>query len=163
MRLWRVLKAKYAPTGAAAFAGTGGLYAHGRWHSRGRPICYSASSEALAKLEALVHLPPPGEPSLPSIRWALVEAVISDRLVESLPASRLPRGWDEVPDAGSGRRVGDAWLTSGRSVALAVPSIHSRSEKNVLINPAHAAFARVKIHPPVEFSFDGRLLDSSTR
>ena len=47
-------RAAHARTGALAFDGTGGLHGSGRWHSRGRRIVYTASSESLAKLEALV-------------------------------------------------------------------------------------------------------------
>ena len=157
MKVWRVARARHAPTGSAAFSGAGGLSFDGRWHSRGRPIVYAASAESLAKLEALVHY-------LPVLGAALVivEAVLPDDLVATL-ATALPAGWDAVPDTGAARPIGDAWVISGSSVALEVPSVHSAAEKNVLINPSHPDFSQIEIGVPRAFSFDPRLLDPSAR
>ena len=55
MILWRV-------SGFADLVGQGGLVASGRWHSRGRPIVYTADSNALALLEARVHIEQAGVP-----------------------------------------------------------------------------------------------------
>ncbi|MFL5311671.1 MAG: RES family NAD+ phosphorylase, partial [Myxococcales bacterium] len=79
MKLWRVARAAHAKSGSAAFTGIGGMSVDGRWHTRGRPIVYTARPESLAKLEALVHLNPTIAP-----RLVLVEATIADRLVATL-------------------------------------------------------------------------------
>ena len=157
MKLWRIARAVHAPTGAAAFSGLGGTVVDGRWHSRGRAVVYSASSESLAKLEMLVHFSPALAPKL-----VLIEASIPDKLVAQLTGAP-PKGWDSVPDPGAGRSVGDTWLQGGSSVALQVPSIHSKSEANVLINPAHPDFRLVVIGAPVPFTFDRRLNDPALR
>jgi RES domain-containing protein len=52
VQLWRLCKQKHQNT---AFSGDGGLYAPGRWHPKGFPIIYTASSLALATLEVFVH------------------------------------------------------------------------------------------------------------
>lgn len=157
MKLWRVSRAIHAATGSAAFSGIGGLHADGRWHSRGRLIVYSARSESLARLETLVHFNPTLAPKL-----VLLEAEIPDGLVATV-GGKLPRGWDDVPDSGAARSVGDHWLRSGSSVALEVPSIHALSETNVLINPAHPGFARLVVGAPVPFAFDRRLNEPRLR
>jgi RES domain-containing protein len=118
---------------------------------------YAARTESLAKLEALVHLKPATGP-----RLVLVEATIPNALVATLTGT-LPAGWDDVPDSGAGRSVGDAWLQSGSSLALEVPSIHSNSDTNVLINPAHPDFGQLVIGNPVPFAFDRRLIEHSRR
>jgi RES domain-containing protein len=156
VKLWRVARAAHAATGAEAFSGVGGLVVDGRWHSRGRLVVYSARSESLARLEALVHFNPALAP-----RLVLIEASLPDALV--FTAGTLPKGWDDVPDSGAGRPVGDAWLRSGSSVALEVPSIHSRSETNVLINPANGDFGKLVIGAPVPLAFDQRLNDPRLR
>jgi len=115
---------------------------------------YTARTESLAKLEALVHLRPAIAP-----RLVLLEATIPDALVATLSGA-LPAGWDDVPDSGAARSVGDSWLKSGTSLALEVPSIHSSAETSVLINPAHPDFAQLVIGNPVPFAFDRRLIDS---
>ena len=55
MKVWRLCRQPFAAT---ALEGIGGLHASGRWHRRGRPIVYAASSAALAALEVLVHVDP---------------------------------------------------------------------------------------------------------
>ena len=116
---------------------------------------YTARTESLAKLEALVHLKPAIAP-----RLVLVEATIPDALVATLHGA-LPTGWDDVPDSGAARSVGDSWLRGGSSLALEVPSVHSSTETNVLISPGHPDFARLVIGNPVRFAFDRRLIDPS--
>jgi len=157
VKLWRVARAAHAASGPVAFNGIGGLSVDGRWHTRGRLIVYTARTESLAKLEALVHLKPAIAP-----RLVPVEATIPDALVATLHGA-LPTGWDDVPDSGAARPVGDSWLQGGSSLALEVPSLHSRSETNVLINPAHPDFARLVIGNLIPFAFDNRLTDPNLR
>jgi len=114
---------------------------------------YTARRESLAKLEALVHLKPAIAP-----RLVLVDATIPDAFVATLRGA-LPPGWDDVPDSGAARSIGDSWLQRSSSPALEVPSVHSSSETNVLINPAHPDFAQLVIGTPVPFAFDRRLID----
>ena len=157
MKLWRVARAAHSATGAEAFSGSGGTRVDGRWHLRGRLIVYAARSESLARLEALVHFNPAMAPKL-----VLIEATLPDDFVSSI-AGPLPTGWDDVPDSGAARSVGDLWLRSGSSVAIEVPSIHSKSETNVLINPSHGDFRQLVIGAPVRFAFDRRLNDPKLR
>ena len=157
MKLWRVTREKYAASGSDAYSGIGGLSAEGRWHSRGRLVVYAARSEALARLEALVHFSASLAP-----RLVLVEATLPAAVVTSFSGA-LPKGWDDVPDSGSARVVGDDWLRTGSSVAIEVPSIHSTSEANVLINPAHADFRRFVCGAPMPIAFDQRLNDPKLR
>jgi RES domain-containing protein len=51
MILWRLTRRPHAD-----LSGRGGRLADGRWHSRGQPIVYCATSAALAVLEVRVHL-----------------------------------------------------------------------------------------------------------
>lgn len=157
MKLWCVARAAHATAGAPAFSGIGGMHVDGRWHSRGRLIIYAARSESLARLEALVHFSPAVAPKL-----VLIEATLPDALISTV-GGKLPKGWGDVPDSGAARVIGDAWLRGGSSVALEVPSIHSKSETNVLINPAHANFSQLIIGAPVGFAFDQRLNDPRLR
>ncbi len=152
MKVWRVARAFRARTPASAFDGNGGLRAPGRWHSIGRRVVYTAKSESLAKLETLGHLLPGEMPNL-----VLVQGIIPDDAVGRV-APPYPAGWDSVPEGDGSRGIGDRWLEARTSLALEVPSIHSNSEMNVLINPAHADFGRITISTPVPFAFDARLI-----
>jgi len=48
-------------------------------------------------------------------------------------------------------------------MCLEVPSVHSRTEMNILVNPAQAAFDRIVVAAPVPFAFDLRLIEPSRR
>ena len=157
MRVWRVARAARARTGAEAFDGSGGLHGPGRWHSAGRRVVYTARSESLAKLETLAHFRPNEAPAL-----VLVEATIPEDAIVRLD-SPLPAGWDAVPESEVLRAIGDAWLNQGGALCLEVPSVHSRTEMNVLVNPAHASFARIVIAEAVPFALDLRLVERSKR
>jgi len=157
VKLWRVARAAHATSGPAAFTGIGRMSVDGRWHTRGRPIVYTARTESLAKLEALVHFRPAIAP-----RLVLVEATIPDHFVATLDGAP-PAGWNDVPDSGAARSVGDTWLQSGSSLGLEVPSVHSSIETHVLINPAHPEFAQLVMGDPVPFAFDGPLIDPGLR
>jgi RES domain-containing protein len=150
VRLYRLVKLKYA---RQALAGRGGLEADGRWHSVGRPVVYVASSEALAVLEVRVHL----GPVVPVDRYVILTVEIPARLVEPLPRSEWPRGWDAVPFGPASQRLGDRWLAERRGVALRVPSVHSGTDFNVLLNPAHPKASRAKVVARRRYAFDGRL------
>ena len=53
--------------------------------------------------------------------------------------------------------VGDAWLASGRSALLKVPSVIVPESANILINVAHPDAKRVSIDSVRAFAFDERL------
>lgn len=54
--------------------------------------------------------------------------------------------------------VGREWVDSGRSLALVVPSLVARPwGRNVVLNPAHPDFARVRVAEVVDVRWDPRL------
>lgn len=71
--------------------------------------------------------------------------------------------FDEAEHPGWGRRVhshevGREWVASGRSLALVVPSMVARPwGRNVVLNPAHPDFARVRVAEVVDVRWDPRL------
>lgn len=152
MRAWRICRQPYS---ANALDGVGGMYTSGRWHAKGHPIVYTASSAALAALEVLVHVDPLTAPT--DLRLLAVE-LPDDLSTEILDLAALPAGWNAVPAPAALQMLGTAWLTSGRSAALIVPSAIITVERNVLLNPRHPDMRRVHIIGDDPFSFDTRLL-----
>ena len=61
-----------------------------------------------------------------------------------------------VPPVGLGR-IGDAWLSEGRSLALKVPSVTVRGQHNYLIDPAHPDFAGIEVSEPEPLDLDPRI------
>ncbi len=153
MRVWRLCRQPFAAT---ALEGVGGLYASGRWHRRGRPIVYAASSAALAALEVLVHVDPLDAPD--DLRLLTIE-LPDDLGVERVDAADLPTHWTAVPAPDELAALGSDWLMSRRSAALSVPSAVIPIERNLLLNPRHPDIARVRVVDDAPFTFDPRLLD----
>ncbi len=104
-------------------------------------------------LELRVHL----GPVVPRDAYALLEVDCPDGLVTTLARSRWPRRWDAVPFSPATQRLGDRWLAAGRGVALRVPSVHSGSDFNVLLNPVHPDARRLRIVSRTRYEFDARL------
>lgn len=54
--------------------------------------------------------------------------------------------------------LGREWIDSGRTLALVVPSLVARPwGRNVVLNPAHPDFARVRVAEVVSVRWDPRL------
>lgn len=150
MRFWRICRRRYA---ADAAAGEGARLYGGRWNSRGVRVVYASTSLALAALETFVNL----EPNLQPGDLVSIEGEVPDKLmVERLDMKVLPAKWYRTRSE-SLRRHGDEWIQAGRSVALLVPSAAVRGDWNLLLNPVHADFRKVKFAAPVPFVFDTRM------
>lgn len=150
MLLWRICRRRYA---ASAWSGEGARLFGGRWNSPGVRVVYTSTSLALAAMEMFVHLEPylrPGD---------LVS--VAAELPGEMPASRidpaaLPADWARRRDE-SLCKYGDTWLGAAETVALYVPSAAVRGEWNVLLNPAHPEFRKIRSRRPQPFEFDLRM------
>ena len=156
MRLWRLVKTKFA---SAAFDGEGARLYGARWNSPGTRVAYASSNSALAVLEVLVQMTAGG--SLPG--YSLITANIADSFVEFLAVADLPHNWNSSPVPLQVQAVGDAWVKSGRSLALQVPSAIVQGSYNILINPEHSAFTQVTVESSEPFELDPRLHTAFTR
>lgn len=153
---WRICRRQHVTT---AFDGEGARRYPGRWNHRGVPLVYCATTLSLATLEVLVHTDPDDIPSdLVAIR---VRVPTSD--VTKLDPARLPADWRAFPGPTELRDLGSAWAPSVESVALRVPSAVIPSEDNLLLNPAHPRFSKVRTSEPEPFAFDPRLFTASRR
>jgi RES domain-containing protein len=152
MRVWRICRKPYVDN---ALDGIGGMYTSGRWHTKGSPIVYTASSAALAALELLVHVDPLMAPS--DLRLLAIE-IRDDLSTAVLEPTMLPGDWFTVPAPASLQTLGVSWLTSGGSAVLSVPSAVITVERNFLLNPRHPEAQRIRIISDGAFTFDTRLL-----
>ena len=150
MRLWRICRKAHA---AVAFSGEGARLYGGRWNSQGVTVVYTSPSLALAAVETFVHL----EPNLQPDDLVSIEAEIPDDIATARPDLRaLPRRWYELRDE-SLRTSGDRWIRAGETIALHVPSAAIRGEWNMLLNPEHSDFRKLKIEKSKPFEFDLRM------
>lgn len=148
MKLYRITKEKYA----ADLRGTGGLYEAGRWHWEGTQIVYTSEVVSLAKLEVLVHWTktPTG--------LALVAIEVPDEASTLfISSNELPADWRELPYLPALADLTDRWIQAGEQWIMRVPSVHSPSEYNYLLNPLHPEHATLKLISIEPHPFDPRL------
>lgn len=151
MRVYRLVKERFAET---ALDGLGAKVYGGRWNHKGHAVVYSSDSIALAALELLVHL---HRSEVLNGYW-LVTLDLPDEAALVLDDSALPADWREDPAPVSTAAIGSAWLSGGQSLALSVPSVLIPQQRNLLLNPAHAASgALFETATRQPFDFDPRL------
>jgi len=152
--VWRITKTTDI---RKAFSGEGARLYGGRWNSKGTAVLYAAATRSLAMLEILAHMRNAQQTNAPN-SYILFPASFDERLLEELPPSRLPSGWDLEPPTDSTKSIGDAWVAAARSPVLSVPSVLIPEERNYILNPGHELFSQIQFGAPVPCKFDPRLL-----
>lgn len=148
MVLWRI-------SNHLSLAGDGGLRASARWHTRGRRVVYCAENPAAALLEILVHFEIEIR-DLP-VRYRLLKIEVPEDIrIERVSLHDVPDDWPENTEVT--RTLGDAWLATGSTPLLSVPSAIVPETMNVLLNPAHPDATRIIIVQTSEHVIDPRLL-----
>jgi RES domain-containing protein len=127
------------------FDATGSRIAPGRWNSPDTPLIYTSERFSTALLEKLVN----GAGVLPPNQH-YIEITVPNGVSYEVVDTRKLIGWD---DAGSSRsrEYGSAWVRERRSLLLIAPSVAARLDNNIMINPAHPEFSRLRhsLHHPV--------------
>lgn len=120
----------------------------GRWNPPGTGVVYASESRALAVLETFVHLTLEAR----TMRFLLLTITLPPRpRLTRYRRARAPRS------LASSQEVGSAWAADGRALALIVPSVIVRQERNYVLNVRHPQFTQLEIGRPEPFSFDERL------
>lgn len=146
MRFYRIADSRFEPE-----SGQGARIHGGRWNSPGRAVIYACETLSGAMLEKLVHT----SGRIPRHQVCVTYAC-PDSLAVATLAPRDAPGW-ELPDMLASRAAGDAWLAARKTAILLVPSIVFGVERNVLINPAHADFRRIRVASVEPVRWDERL------
>ncbi len=151
MRVRRICRDVHARD---ALSGRGGLFASGRWHSRGRRVVYTSESLALAALEVLVHV----DLDLLPEDLVQIEIKVPDRLARrDLEPHALPARWRRYPAPGALQEIGDRWLAASATPLQFVPSCIIPEENNVLIDPTHSEARAIQVVARKRFRLDPRL------
>lgn len=116
-------------------------------------MVYTAGSLALAGLELLVNLPT--DRLLGS--YVAFRVLLPEAGIEPLSPADLPPSWRADPAPRAVKAIGDAWVRSGRSLVLSVPSAVVPSERNYLIDPQHGDAGRLQGGAPFDPAIDPRL------
>jgi len=141
--LWRI--SRYAD-----LSGRGGLYASGRWHTRGTSVVYLSDHPSTCLLEMLVQVGDAGDMPT-SYQWLAVDATgVAATDVQALPAE-----WAASPVLT--QALGDDWLATGATALLRVPAVVAPATTNYLLNPRHPDARRCRVRDVVAYPVDGRL------
>ena len=127
-----------------------------RWNSTGLFVIYAAENCSLACLENLVHRNGFGNDSDFSLLTISLTKTL--KTLEINPKD-LPKDWNTTNENGHliCRAIGDSWIRNQQSAILFVPSAIISKERNVLINPNHPDFKKIRFTIQ-EFAFDKRLI-----
>jgi len=150
MEVYRLTRERFAK----GLSGKGSSMMGARWNSVGVELIYTAPNRALAMAEVAVHLT---LATMPSDYHMLTIFVPDDIELSIVVVSDLLSGWNEFPYSSSSQSVGDKFAANNHSCLLKVPSAVVQEEHNILINPKHKDFLRIKIVETVKFPFDKRI------
>ena len=151
MEVFRLSRKKYS----RYLSGDGAAIGGGRWNSIGTELVYTASNRSLAMAEVAVHL---ALPAVPEDFLMLKIGIPDDVSVQTVKDEDLPIDWRVFPYSSSSQIIGDRFVIQGKDLVLRVPSAVTRGDYNLLINPRHREFQRVRIVDREEFPFDRRLI-----
>lgn len=103
--------------------------------------------------EVAVHLDLASMPN----DFTMLEIDIPDHAsITSVPMSKLPIGWDQIPPIPSTKTLGDAFFHANEFLLLRVPSAVVFGDFNILINPHHPEFGHCRVTGSSSFPFDRR-------
>ena len=147
---WRMTRKKYLDD---AFTGEGAKLWGGRWNPVGFPAVYCAENLSLAILELIVHLEDDNDIN----SFVAIPVSFSPKLVQSLPKSKLPKTWNNLPISPASTALGKKWFDEKLFPVLEVPSTLVPVESNFVINPLDPDFSLLQIGAPQEIRFDLRI------
>lgn len=148
--VWRIVTQRFA---ALAFSGEGARLFGGRWNRKGESVVYAAQSRSLALLEMLVQDQPL------RAHYLLIPAEIPDDVTRlEIDSRQLPADWRSLEGREVLQDIGSQWLRDAKYCVLEVPSTVVPAERNLLLNPMHPDFAKIKIGQPETLESDLRLM-----
>lgn len=149
MLVYRISKCKYIED----LSGLGAATYPGRWNGKGTYILYTAATPSLALLESVVHIS-----NIPTIPYCMIGIEIPDNSIEEISVRDLPDGWQVNPPADDLKEIGNRFVSEGKYLALKIPSALMPEEFNIILNPNHTDFKKVRIVSNRNLSIDERLL-----
>ncbi len=134
----------------SVLSGQSAAMSGGRWNPRGIPMIYTSLTVSLAVLELCCHYECPFQHG----SYAVATIEIPDQDITIIARDELPPRWSTCQRAT--QDLGQRWLRSG-TTALQVPSAVHGFEDNLLLNPQHADFARVRLLSVQSIRVDDRV------
>ncbi|HSO85667.1 MAG TPA: RES family NAD+ phosphorylase [Draconibacterium sp.] len=150
MEVYRLSREKFS----SPLSGVGAAIKGARWNSVGIEMIYTAANRSLAMAEVAVHFPISTIPE----DYVMITIFIPDDIsMKKIEFSELPPNWNSFPHSQSTQVIGDKFILENRYCVLQIPSSVTQGDYNLLINPNHTEFKRIKIIDITRFTFDQRL------
>lgn len=150
MIVYRLARDKYAKD----ISGSGAELTGGRWNYKGTRMLYTSDSRALCTAEIAVHAPVGIIPK----DYVLITIDLPDDIeYQEIKSDRLSKDWKRFPHSQSTQEIGAKFIRENKYLFLKVPSVVVQGDYNILINPIHKLFYRIKILSIEKFDFDERL------
>lgn len=150
MEAYRLSREKFAAT----LSGKGAALKGARWNSIGVELIYTASNRSLAMAEVAVHFT---LATLPSDYMMITIFIPDDISIQKLNISDLPTDWNTFPHPSTTQTIGDQFIADNKFCLLQISSAVTQGDYNLLINPNHPDFKRIKIIATDKFPFDKRI------
>jgi RES domain-containing protein len=150
MEVFRLVREKFSDS----LSGKGAAFKGARWNSTGVELIYTASNRSLAMAEVAVHV------SLLTLSddYCMVTIHIPDDVsLKKLTQADLPENWNAFPNPASTQTIGDKFVFENQYCVLMIPSSVTQGDFNLLINPNHPDFVKIKIIGIEKFPFDRRI------
>lgn len=150
MNVYRLSREQFA----TPLTGIGAALYGARWNPVGIELIYTAQNRSLAMAEVAVHLT---LATLPS-DYVMMTINIPDEVpIKKIEAKDLPEDWQSFPHPIATQVVGKNFVMENKFCALLIPSVVTQGDYNILINPNHKDFNKIKVIKIEKFPFDKRI------
>lgn len=150
MEVYRLSRERYA----SILSGKGAAIKGARWNSIGVEMIYTARNRSLAMAEVAVHFT---LATLPGDYMMITIFLPDDISLLQLNIRDLPTEWNTFPHPISTQAIGDKFIADNKFCVLQIPSVVTQGDYNLLINPNHPDFIKIKIISIEKFPFDKRI------
>lgn len=152
MEVFRLTRKKFSKT----LSGKGAAVKGARWNSMGTEVIYCAANRSLAMAEVAVHFSLATFP----VDYVMMTLFVPDDIsLRKVNPAELPLHWNVYPHQTATQRIGDQFIFDNQFCVLQVPSVVTRGDYNLLINPHHPDFNSIKVMEMVKFPFDERIFE----
>ena len=119
-------------------------------------MLYTSSTSSLAMLEIIAHGIVLNE------NYCLLILDLPEDKIKVMQHQELPPDWFIHPAPDQLKKIGDAFISENKYLALSIPAAVNRQERNILINPRHADFKKVMAIGADKVLFDTRVTRTLT-
>jgi len=154
MKIYRISTSEYIND----ISGAGAKLYGGRWNYKGTALLYCSENISLAILEILVHFDGLTVPN----NLELLQLELSDEYVNQYSIAKFNKIRKSKNAEYQFKEEGKKWILSNKSLALKVPSIITTGEYNILVNPNHPNFKKLKKKRIKKLSLDERLFKKTS-